>query len=122
MLSADVWDLSPDGAEVVGLDTTQPGGLLILNLLTDHITRLPVKGLSEALSVAWAGNAEGWIVTRGVGIDGSQVLHVDGAGRPRVLWESPTIQLRWATVSPDGRHIAFARWFYETNVWMLTRF
>jgi Tol biopolymer transport system component/tRNA A-37 threonylcarbamoyl transferase component Bud32 len=117
------WDLSPDGTQVVSLDTSGPSVQpFLLDLATQNILRLNPLGWAGTQFVAWSADGKGWIVTRPAATDGSEVRYIDRAGQSRVLWTSTFQRLSEPMVSSDGRHIAFQSSAIESAVWMLQGF
>jgi Tol biopolymer transport system component len=78
--------------------------------------------LRDADFIAWSSDRSGWIVAKPIGPRGGQVLHVDRDGRSILLWDSPHRRLVLPVVSPDGRRVAFAATWTDSNVWMLRGF
>jgi len=106
--SQESWDLSPDGTAIVSLDGARaPVRLVLLDLRSRQVSYLESDAWRGAESAAWSADGRGWIVTRGVGERGGEVLYVDRQGHSKVLWTSTFQRLVRPTVSPDGRRIAF---------------
>lgn len=121
--SEDSWDLSPDGTEVVSLDSTGPvRRAVLLDLQSQKVQTLKSDAWATADSVAWSANERGWIVTGPVGQRGSKVLYIDRNGHSKTLWESAFQQLSLPMVSPNGGRIAFGSLIMESSVWMLRGF
>jgi len=117
------WDLSPDGTEVVSVDATHPTSRLVLADLRSGRRRvLSGESWTRFQFVTWCADGAGWIVTRGAGVQGGEVLYIDRDGRSRVLWKSGIQHLIVPMMSPDGRHIAFSSFLVENAVWRVEGF
>lgn len=114
--SVTSWDLSPDGTEIVSIETRPAESrLVVLNLETRGVSSVAVS----ADFAAWTADATGWIVTRAVSPRGSEVIFVDRRGESKVLWTSTFQRLSKPTISSDGRRIAFGSALADSNVWMV---
>jgi len=121
-----LWDLSPDGSSLAIVDYGQhKGEIRILNLSDRRVTVLPVREWERSRLglISWAADGKGWFAL--AESDPSiALLSVDANGNPRVLYEMPGAAGAITSIvpSPDGRHLAFTKRVYKTDVMLLENF
>jgi Tol biopolymer transport system component len=109
------WDLSPDGSQIVG-NIERTNRLWVLPLSGTGARReVVVKGWSQLASPKWSADGQGWYVPS---LSPRSLLYVDQKGQARVL--SP--DGAWGLPSPDGRYLAFPKFTYSSNAWMIDNF
>lgn len=111
------WGLSPDGTE---LAVAQDDNHFVRFDLTTGASRSLELGVAGAQSVVARTDRPGWWVVAVVAGVGWVVGSVEGDTFTHeiVLGENWAHHLR---PSPDGRHLAFGRWDWEGNVWLIER-
>lgn len=85
-----------------------------------NLRELPFPFNPNTMAWTWLLNGEGLLLTRVnlPGRGGTELLRIDGSGKAKVLWSSPS-RLGEPLVSPDGHQIAFAQSQGERTVWLL---
>ncbi len=120
--SPESWDLSPDGTSLVMVPADRSNELVLLDVPSRSISRVPLGSLAGATFASWTADGTGWLMTRAAGERGSELVFLDRQGRSKTLWTSSYQRLGRAVVSPDGGRVAFASWIVESSAWMLRGF
>ncbi|MDO9693327.1 MAG: TIR domain-containing protein [Candidatus Latescibacteria bacterium] len=107
--------VSPDGRQVVLDDGAHP---VLVDLETGARTSLQYEGREVDHFLGWAADGGIWFGTGGP--EGTMLVHGDSSGRTRPAGIIDTDGGLFA--SPDGRFLAFDRWTYEANAWMIEGF
>jgi hypothetical protein len=118
------WDLSPDGLRIAIVDPYGKGGIRILNLADQRVTILRVRDWRSFLSqISWAADGKSWFAHAQSG-SSDALLFVDAYGNPRILHEIPAGSgwIHTIVPSPDGKHLAFTKRVYLTDVMLLEKF
>jgi Tol biopolymer transport system component len=122
------WDLSPDGASIAILRSSEPTiHLLSLGRAASRV--IVVKGWNGFQKVNWAPDGKALIVSSATEQD-AVLLRVDLGGRAYLLWKhegglDPAISRSdapWGLPSPDGHHLAIYDGTTSGNIWMMENF
>ncbi|HEV2417470.1 MAG TPA: winged helix-turn-helix domain-containing protein [Terriglobia bacterium] len=123
------WTLAPDGSGLAWINRNS--GEIIIYVLS--LTKSPygfaagrsiefaIEGWSNPRSIQWAPGGDGWFLVSS-SESGWTLLYINPSGKPDVLLRNPG---NWAPdvyPSPDGRHLAFSKQNFSSNVWTLTHF
>lgn len=123
------WTLAPNGSGLAWINRNS-GEIIIhaLSLTKDsygfaagRTSEFALEGWSNPRSIHWAPSGDGWFLVSS-SESGWTLLYVNGRGKPDVLLRNLS---NWAPdvyPSPDGRHIAFSKQSFSSNVWTLTHF
>jgi len=115
-----VWDLSPNGATIAILKSSETK-ISLLSLNGGGSKEIRVNGSETFDSVVWARNGKGLLVSSRV--PGSSVLlHVDLHGNSHPLWKKDGGLGTYGIPSPDGRHLALLGWTLNSNIWEMENF
>jgi hypothetical protein len=109
------WDLSPDGARLAL--ASPPGRLEVHDLGSGAVERWPLP-LQAPTDLAWSADGERVFVS-GLTFEAEayRLLEV-GPGSARTVWGSMSWHLYRPTPSPDGRHLAFAAYAFDDDLWL----
>jgi serine/threonine protein kinase/Tol biopolymer transport system component len=114
------WDLSPDGATIAILKTSETK-ISLLSVNGGKSKEIKVNDSDTLDSVVWTQNGKGLLVSSHV--PGSCVLlHVDLLGNPHPLWKKDGGLGTYGIPSPDGRHLALLGWTLNSNIWEMENF
>jgi serine/threonine protein kinase/Tol biopolymer transport system component len=113
---AGEWGISPDGTRIA-VDTTE--NIRLIDFRTGAQRYFPSTG--GVWSLVWTPDGKALIVTlqRGEYL----IARIDLDGKTRILLNRGRNQ--WignASVSPDGRYLAFSQQSWDTNAWLLENF
>ena len=114
-----VWDLSPDGSRVAVAERLQSGKIRIIDLNTAAVRDLTVDW-ANLDSIGWSADGQA-LFTTSYASTGETLLHVTLGGEVHVLYKYSTWFER-PYASPDGRYLAFAQLYYDSNAWMIDNF
>jgi hypothetical protein len=94
----------------------------VSSLLDGSQRDVDVKGWNSLNHINWAADGKGWYVSSERAL-ASTLLYVDLDGKPTILLREPGLFTEiWGIPSPDGRHLAFLRYNFGNNAWMLEGF
>jgi hypothetical protein len=117
------WAISPDGSWIGISDSRTLSRQVLLMKLGDSTQR--IVGLSPAWDVreiAWAADGHS-VFAFGVRALNEFILRIDLHGNVHVVLDIGKDHLLDSPhVSPDGRHLAFGQWTWESNAWVLENF
>jgi Tol biopolymer transport system component len=123
------FEVAPQGDRMLVCQAEQPkaaesdaGKVFLVDLPSGGNRRnLPFGCPANITWWSWLPSSKGWLLARITrsGTGGSELLRVDETGASTVLWSSKSQRLGEPVISPDGRHIAFASYGSERNVWAL---
>lgn len=125
------WDVSPDGTRLayVKFDAAE-ARVYILSLAAgsgnparrqkERESEVTLRGWTRLHSINWAADGKGWFITAQFP-DHWAMLYASLDGKTHVLRQFNQF-VTWALPSPDGRHLAFSRESFSSNVWMLENF
>ena len=113
-------DLSPDGTSVAFLSlNTFAGKIRVISLLDGSQRDVEVKGWNSLNHINWTADGKGWYVSSELAL-ASTLLYVDLSGNPTILLREPGFFTEiWGIPSPDGKHLAFLRYNFGNNAYML---
>ena len=114
------WDVSPDGATIVILKSSQ-AKISLLSLNSGGSKEIRVNGADNADSVVWMQSGKGLLVSSRIPRS-SVLLHVDLAGNSHLLWKKDGGIGTFGIPSPDGRHLAMLGWTLNSNIWEMEKF
>jgi Tol biopolymer transport system component len=112
--------ISPDETQLAVIPTPD-GPIQILSLRGQARQEIAQNGWKHPETVNWAADGKGLFVSTAM-TGGATLLYLDLQGNPRVLWKGLGGGYPVVRVSPDGRHLAFAHWTADSNMWMLENF
>jgi Tol biopolymer transport system component len=124
--SRPAWDLSPDGARLVIVDTAQSNGeIQVLNLADRKVTVWPVRDRKWQFlrNINWAADGKSFFA-HAQSASSIALVAIDPNGNPRVLCEFP-VGAGWVdsiVPSPDGRSLAFTKRTFVNDVMLLENF
>jgi Tol biopolymer transport system component len=113
---AGEWGISPDGTRIA-VDTTE--NIRLIDLRTG--AQRDVSFTGSVWSLVWA--SDGKSLVAAVQRSEYLIVRIDLDGKTRVLLNRGRNQ--WignASVSPDGRYLAFSQQSWDTNAWLLENF
>jgi len=110
-------NLSPDGRRIAVL-VGNPSHNIRLYRLDGSVDReIVVRGARQLASVNWASDAKGFYCGHSQGGE-IETLRVELDGKSRVIWKESG---KWATPSPDGKHLALMGIAREASAWLLKK-
>lgn len=115
-----VWDLSPDGATIAILKSTETK-ISLLSVNGGKSKEIKVNDSGTLDSVVWTQNGKGLLVSSHIP-GASVLLHVDLFGNSRPLWKQDGGLGTYGIPSPDGRHLALLGWTLNSNIWEMENF
>jgi len=118
----DWWfDLSPDG-KLIAATPSSMGPLYIISLRGEPIRKIQMKNWHDLLAFTWSADSKGLFVVAGI-TEGRAIIHTDMEGNAKLLWtlEGDSGETL-VQPSPDGKHLAIARWTTNGNMWLMEHF
>ena len=114
------WALSPDGSRiaVVNFDSR----VRILTLQEEEVLELSASSWYGMEHVTWTVDGQGVIVTGGGITMTKGLLYIGLDGHTEVVLREENEWPVYPISSPDGRYLAYARMFPDSNVWMIEHF
>ena len=116
-------DLSPDGTSIAFISLNMfAGRIRVISLLDASQRDVDVKGWNSLNHINWAADGKGWYVSSELAL-ASTLLYVDLSGNATILLREPGLFTEtWGIPSPDGKHLAFLRYNFGNNAWVLEGF
>jgi DNA-binding winged helix-turn-helix (wHTH) protein/Tol biopolymer transport system component len=116
-------DLSPDGTSIAFISLNMFAGTIrVISLLDGSQRDVDVKGWNSLNHISWAADGKGWYVSSEMAL-ASTLLYVDLSGNATILVREPGLFTEtWGIPSPDGKHLAFLRYNFGNNAWVLEGF
>jgi len=116
-------DLSPDGTSIAFISLNMfAGKIRVISLLDASQRDVDVKGWNSLNHINWAADGKGWYVSSELAL-ASTLLYVELSGNATVLLREPGLFTEtWGIPSPDGKHLAFLRYNFGNNAWVLEGF
>ena len=113
-------DLSPDGTSIAFISLNMfAGKIRVISLLDGSQRDVEVKGWNSLNHINWTADGKGWYVSSELAL-ASTLLYVDLSGNPTILLREPGFFTEiWGIPSPDGKHLAFLRYNFGNNAYML---
>jgi hypothetical protein len=95
-------------------------GRIRISLLDASQRYVDAKGWNSLNHISADG--KGWYVSSELAL-ASTLLHVDLSGNAKILLREPGLFTEtWGIPSPDDKHLAFLRYNFDNNAWVLEGF
>jgi hypothetical protein len=116
------WDLSPDGSRVaLSAFDLKAGDVRILPLDGGTPQTLSAAPWNQLMTIAWAADGKSlFLITNHS--RGTSLLHMDSAGRTKLLLDQPGRDTHALAPSPDGHSLAFGAVQSNFNAWTIASF
>jgi hypothetical protein len=116
------WDLSPDGSEVaLSVFDLKAGDVRILPLDGGSPRTLSALPWNELQAIAWAADGKSLFLINN-NSRGTSILHMDSAGKTKLLLDQPGRDVYALAPSPDGHSLAFGGVQSNFNAWTIASF
>jgi len=118
------WGISPDGARLAVITDTHTlsGQVHILSLANSAEQVISTSPAWRILEVNWAADGRSMFAV-GVQLERSFVVQIGLDGKTRVVRDGTKDHILFSPIpSPDGRHLAFSQYTWESNAWVLESF